>query len=97
MRGEQKHISFRLKKYRKQIGYSQSEAAKILGVSPSRLSEWEKGERMPSAINLYKLSILYRVLPDALYLDLRQSLIKEISDKIIKLEKVKNGHFDKPT
>ena len=74
--------AFRLKKHRKLMGYSQREAANLLGISPSRLSQWEKGIKMPNVQNLLKLSILYHTLPDELYYDLRKSLATEIRNKI---------------
>ena len=74
------------------MGYSQREAAKLLGISPSRLSQWEKGEKMPNVQNLLKLSILYHTLPDQLYFDLRKSLVAEINKKVEKNSKQK----DKP-
>jgi len=64
------------------MGYSQHEAAKLIGVSPSRLSQWERGIKMPSVKNLLKLSILYHTLPDELYYDLRKSLVKEVNKNI---------------
>ena len=67
------------------MGYSQREAAKLLGISPSRLSQWEKGEKMPNVQNLLKLSILYHTLPDQLYFDLRKSLVAEINKKVEKI------------
>ena len=71
------------------MGYSQREAAKLLGISPSRLSQWEKGEKMPNVQNLLKLSILYHTLPDQLYFDLRKSLVAEINKKVEKNSKQK--------
>lgn len=63
------------------MGYSQREAAELIGVSPSRLSQWEKGIKMPSVKNLYKLSLIYHTLSDELYYELRKSLLKEIEAK----------------
>ena len=71
------------------MGYSQREAAKLLGISPSRLSQWEKGEKMPNVQNLLKLSILYHTLPDQLYFDLRKSLVAEINKNVEKNSKQK--------
>ena len=65
------HIPNSLKKYRRIMGYSQKEVAKIFGFkSTSRISRWEKGESMPSVKNLLKLSFLYSTLPNDLYYDL---------------------------
>lgn len=61
-------IANNLKKYRRIIGYSQKEVAKILGFkSTSRISLWEKGKAMPSIENILKLSALYSTLPNELY------------------------------
>ena len=77
------------------MGYSQREAAKLIGVSPSRLSQWERGIKMPSVKNLLKLSILYHTLPDELYYDLRKSLVKEVNRNIGK--KIYKNAKEKPT
>jgi transcriptional regulator with XRE-family HTH domain len=76
------------------MGYSQREAAKLIGVSPSRLSQWERGIKMPSVKNLLKLAILYHTLPDQLYYDLRKSLVKEVEKNISK--KVYKNIKEKP-
>jgi len=77
------------------MGYSQREAAKLIGVSPSRLSQWERGLKMPSVKNLLKLSILYHTLPDELYYDLRKSLVKEVNRNISR--KIYKNVKEKPT
>ena len=89
------HNGYRLKKHRKMMGYSIREAAKLIGVSPSRLSQWERGLKMPSVKNLLKLAILYHTLPDELYYDLRKSLVKEVEKNISK--KIYKNVKEKPT
>ncbi len=72
-----------LKIYRRMMGYSQKEVAKIFQFkSPSRISRWEKGEAMPSVSNLFLLSILYKTLPAQLYDELYQQQINRIKKQI---------------
>lgn len=69
------HIPNRLKKYRRHMSYSQKDVARILKLkSASIISRWENGVSLPSIVNLFKLSILYKRLADQLYLELMQEL-----------------------
>jgi len=66
-----RYIPNNLKKYREMHGYKQEQVTHLLGIkSTNRLSRWEKGIVMPSAQNLFKLSILYHTLPNQLYADI---------------------------
>jgi transcriptional regulator with XRE-family HTH domain len=72
MRHAGRHTQNKLRKYRKITGYSQTEVAKLLDLKhTNRISRWEKGVSMPSAVNLLKLSVLYEALADQLYTNLR--------------------------
>ena len=71
MTRERKTIPNFLWKYRKLMGFSQSEVARKLKLkSTNRLSRWEAGLSMPSSENLINLCILYKTFPDRLYHDL---------------------------
>lgn len=68
-----------LKKYRRVRGLKQKDVARILNLkSPSRISRWEKGLCLPSAMNLLRLSVVYRVMADAIFPDLLRSLREEL-------------------
>jgi transcriptional regulator with XRE-family HTH domain len=68
-----------LKKYRKIRGLSQKEVAKLLGFkTTSRISQWEKGVGSPSMRNAFKLSTLYGVLVDALFIEFVRSIRQEV-------------------
>jgi len=59
-----------LRKYRKARGLNQKQVAAILGLkSTGMISRWEKGVCLPDTINIFKLSILYRTLIEALFID----------------------------
>lgn len=74
-----KHIPNRLFKYRKLAGYSQKDAAHLIGLaSATRLSRWERGLAYPSVPNLLKLCVLYSTLPTALYYDLYANYRDEV-------------------
>ena len=66
-------IPNRLRKHRRLRSFSQREVAALLGLkNANRISKWERGVSMPDALNLIKLSIIYRTLPYDLYFDLFQ-------------------------
>ena len=56
----------RLQKQRMNLKLSQKEAAAAINVSPSIISNYEKGERVPSLENLMALAGLYRCSTDYL-------------------------------
>lgn len=56
----------RLQKQRMNLKLSQKEAAAAIDVSPSIISNYEKGERVPSLENLMALAGLYRCSTDYL-------------------------------
>lgn len=77
-----KIILNRLRKFRKQMGFTQMEVAIMLGYKcTSQLSRWEEGLAMPSIINLFKLSVIYGRLPTDLYLDLYLNLKQVLAAK----------------
>lgn len=62
--------------------YRQIDVAHLLGLKDaSRISRWEKGLSLPNAINLIKLSIIYRTFPNELYFDLLLQLRRELLKK----------------
>jgi transcriptional regulator with XRE-family HTH domain len=71
-----------LRKYRKARGLKQKEVALLLGLrNTSEISRWEKGNCLPQTINLFRLSIIYRTLIDALFIDTIRRLRQEIFEK----------------
>jgi len=83
MNVDYKNIPNCLRKYRKARGLKQKDVAKILNLKSSGIiSRWEKGICMPSSLNIFKLTALYRTLADALFID----LIRKLREKILKRE-----------
>jgi transcriptional regulator with XRE-family HTH domain len=84
-----------LRKYRRISRFKQKQVAKMLGFkTASRISRWEKGYCLPSVVNLLKLSILYRTMPDTLFLDLTRKLrevIREQGEKVFGKAVESNG------
>jgi transcriptional regulator with XRE-family HTH domain len=81
-------IPNRLQMHRKLLRYNQSHVAGLLGLkSPVMLSTWEQGGAMPTAINLIKLSLIYRTYPNELYSELFQELKEELNTKERELSK----------
>lgn len=76
-----------LRRYRRARGLKQKEVARILGLkSTSMISRWEKGVCLPRPLTMFKLAILYRTMVDALFIDLRRTLINELrkrEDKVL--------------
>jgi len=71
-----------LRHFRKQRGLRQQDVAEVLDVkSRSVISKWENGHRIPHIANLVKLAVLYRTMVDAIYLDFRMEMKKEIRKK----------------
>jgi len=63
-----RHIPNRLTKHRMIHGLQQAQVARLLGhASASQLSQWEKGDAMPCAVNLLRLCIIYATSPNELY------------------------------
>ncbi len=86
-----KKISNCLRKYRKLKGLKQKDVAKILKLkSTSMISRWEKGTVLPNSLNIFKLSLLYRTLIDALFIDLMRLLKEDIRKREEKVLKAKD-------
>lgn len=80
-------VGRRLRKARLLMGFSRKQVRQALGLqTTSHISEWERGERLPSVINLLKLSVLYKTLPDSLVYELRQEAIQHIGEWMKKVE-----------
>jgi transcriptional regulator with XRE-family HTH domain len=70
---EKKHRFFpnTLRLQRRTLGYTQRQVASLLGLNDTvPLSQWERGRKLPSTVNLIKLCILYEVLPNTIFPDL---------------------------
>jgi transcriptional regulator with XRE-family HTH domain len=58
----------KLKEYRLKAGLTQKQVAEKLGLQcEDRLSHWERGQGMPSVLNLIKLSRIYKGTSNDLY------------------------------
>lgn len=83
-------IGKRIRQYRESRGMSQKELASKIGVSNSRVSNWEKGINRPDADILAELCRALQVSPSAL-LDVRLST-DELTDqerKVIQAYRIK--------
>ena len=65
-------IGSRIRKYREQSGLSQKDLAKLIGVSNSRVSNWEQGINRPDADIIANICRALSVSPSEL-LDVRLS------------------------
>lgn len=88
---EKRRVPNSLRKYRKAKGLTQKQVAKILGLeSTSQISRWEKGVCLPSSLNIFKLSSLYRKMTDALFCDFLRSIRGDIQKKEKRILKAKD-------
>jgi transcriptional regulator with XRE-family HTH domain len=71
-----------LRDIRMSLGLKQTDVAQMLShASPDRISHWEKGVAFPGMVNLFKLSIIYKVRPEQLYENVYKSLADELQQK----------------
>lgn len=64
---EEREFGARLAKARQEIGLSQSEAAAKLGIKPPRISEWERGIHIPSALAIVRIVVTLDLDPFTVY------------------------------
>jgi transcriptional regulator with XRE-family HTH domain len=89
---QRENICHCLRKYRKTRGLRQCDVAEILGLkSTGMISRWEKGTCLPDSMNMLKLSIIYRTMVDALFIDLIRILREDLLIKEEEVLRSKNG------
>jgi len=78
-----------LRKYRRLRGLRQKDVADILELkSTGMISRWEKGVCLPETINVIRLTVLYRTMAEALYIDLVRNLKEDLlrkEEKVLKM------------
>ncbi|MBZ9607462.1 helix-turn-helix domain-containing protein [Clostridium estertheticum] len=79
------NFSERLRKSRKEKGFSQEELADRIGISRQAVSKWESGQSNPDTNNLIMLSELYGISLDV--------LLKGDQEKVEEITKVINRRF----
>ena len=83
-------IGARIRKFREDRGYSQIELAQLIGVSNSRVSNWEQGINRPDADILVNLCKTLNVSPsDLLDVHLKDDELNDIERKVIKAYRAK--------
>lgn len=66
-------------KYRMRAGLSQKRVAILMGLkSASHVSDWEKGVKLPSLANAFKLAYVLNILPLELFCDLARAMQQEV-------------------
>lgn len=58
---QRRELAALLLKARKAAGLTQRQAGAKVGVDPSALSRWERGESLPSGTNVEKMAVVYRL------------------------------------
>lgn len=75
MPSDQNQHKNELIRYRRRVGFSRKQVARILGHrTPSMLSRYERGISLPPLITALKLEILYRVPVAFLYVEFYRQL-----------------------
>ena len=82
MRVKRRTIPNRLRRFRKQMGLTQTEVATLLSLKhTTRIILWEQGKSIPSFINILKLSVIYHCYPHELYPELFTNLYGALHNK----------------
>ena len=83
-------IGARIRKIREDRGYSQKELAELIGVSNSRVSNWEQGINRPDADILVDLCKTLNVSPSELLdVHLKDDELSDIERKVINAYRAK--------
>jgi DNA-binding XRE family transcriptional regulator len=70
----------RIREYRLKLAESQESLAKAVGRPTSMISEWERGQVLPSAPNLFRLSKALNTFVEALYPSLYEAARRPTSE-----------------
>ena len=83
-------IGSRIRKFREDRGYSQIELAQLIGVSNSRVSNWEQGINRPDADILVDLCKTLNVSPSELLdVHLKDDELNDMERKVINAYRAK--------
>ena len=83
-------IGARIRKFREDRGYSQIELAQLIGVSNSRVSNWEQGINRPDADILVDLCKTLNVSPSELLdVHLKDDELNDMERKVINAYRAK--------
>ena len=83
-------IGARIRKFREDRGYSQKELAELIGVSNSRISNWEQGVNRPDADILVDLCKTLNVSPSELLdVHLKDDELSDMERKVINAYRAK--------
>lgn len=83
-------IGARIRKFREDRGYSQIELAQLIGVSNSRVSNWEQGINRPDADILVDLCKTLNVSPSGLLdVHLKDDELSDMERKVINAYRAK--------
>lgn len=79
-------IGEKLKKLRKQKGFSMEYAAEKINVSRQTVAKWENGESLPEILKCKELASLYGISPDGLVAEK-----EEAGDQLVVLSDIARG------
>lgn len=71
-------LKMTLEAARVNAGYTQVQAAKILGLKPTTLASWEKDSTRLSYVEAHRLARLYRITPDLLFFGSKYEFISKM-------------------
>ena len=77
------NIKITLEAARKNAGYSQSDAAKLMGVHPQTISAWEKDSTNLSIPEVNKLASIYKLPTDMIFFGNKNEFIRNLRMKCL--------------
>lgn len=71
-------LKMTLEAARVNAGYTQVQAAKVLGLKPTTLASWEKDSTKLSYVEAHRLAKLYGITPDLLFFGNKYEFIRKM-------------------
>lgn len=87
MKIDKKAVGSRIKQIRTNKGYTLEAFGKVINASKSSISEWEKGNYLPTKERLYNISKIANLTIDELFFGENKKGIQDLYEQIIKLSK----------
>lgn len=74
-------IKITMEAARRNVGYSQNDAAKLMGVHPQTISAWEKDSTNLSITEVNKIASIYKLPIDMIFFGNRNEFIRKLREK----------------
>lgn len=74
-------IKITMEAARRNVGYSQNDAAKLMGVHPQTISAWEKDSTNLSITEVNKIASIYKLPIDMIFFGNKNEFIRKLREK----------------